>query len=332
MRAAFCFAGLVAAALFLSQAADAASFDCMTVGGPEAQAICSLPALSDMDGKVAAAYDAALRRLGPDGQRALKASQDQWLAAMRAACAPLRDDPAMLPVCMSEPYRQRLSDLADPVREMGGFTFLRIGTYGFVPCKNDFSCTGPFSPGFVHTAYPMIDTPSNSAAQSFNKLVIERLPPLASALQPDIDVTMDFRVIGVSPGLVSVRFDLTENAHRAGQGGAFAYGLNALLPAGRQLGAQDIFRDGVAWQAPLAQAALQSVQEQLGAQASLTVPEQIPAIAQDPNRWAITPQGLEVLLGANDLGPDIQAPAAAHIPWAVLKPYLRDPLPFQLPQ
>jgi len=58
-----------------------ASFDCGKAATPVEQAICADPALADLDGKVAAAYRAALQKLAADPKRraALEAAQRRFL-------------------------------------------------------------------------------------------------------------------------------------------------------------------------------------------------------------------------------------------------------------
>jgi uncharacterized protein YecT (DUF1311 family) len=312
--------------------AHAASFDCATATSREAQAICQLPGLSDMDARIATAYAAALQRLTPAGQRILKETQDQWSEAMIAGCAPVRDDPDKLPACLERPYKMRLYDLTDPISTIGDFTFLRVSAYAFVPCLDEFGCDAAFGGGYVHASHPGIDAPANDQIRQWNRLVLDKLPPLAGALQPNTNVTLDFEIAGVSADMISVRFDLREYSHRASHGSAFVFGLNTILSTGRQIAAGDLFVDKTPWQDYLYRQAARQARASLGAQAGQIMPEVIHDIVNKPERWAITPAGLAILFAPNDLGFYTETPRAAVIPWADLKPFLRSPLPFQLPQ
>ncbi len=300
---------------------------CAKVAGPEAQSVCRISAFSDIENKIAAAYAAALPRLTPAGQTLLAETQDQWVQAVIAGCDAVRNDPARLPACLQQPYAMRLDDLIGSVRTVGGFTFQRVSRYAFAACLDDPDCETEFGGGYLHASHPQIDAPFNDRTQAWNELVSDKLPPLA--LQPNVDTTLDFRIIGVSADMVSVRFDLREDAHRSGQGGTFAYLLNVLLSDGRQVEPQDLFAAGVPWQAYLVGRTVPLLGGTLSGGAS---PVAVSDIVADPARWAFTPAGLSILFRPSDLGFSEDAPMQIVIPWADLKPYLRDPLPFSLPQ
>ncbi|HTA21184.1 MAG TPA: lysozyme inhibitor LprI family protein [Polyangia bacterium] len=101
-------AWLIASLLGASSAARAASFDCQKATTAIEKRVCSDAQVSELDGKLAAAYRRALAVAGsPDS---LKAEQRSWLNTERAKCA---DDP-----CLREAYQRRLIILSN-VAEAG---------------------------------------------------------------------------------------------------------------------------------------------------------------------------------------------------------------------
>lgn len=329
---------LVAAILGLclqANRAHAASFDCGTAATPERKAVCASPILSDLDEKIANAYRAALARLSPAGRNALAENQDQWIEATTAACAPLFDNFSLLPGCLEMPYRLRQRDLAAAVQSAGPFTFLRMSSYQFVPCRAALQCDGNFREGgYVHASIPRIDAPATDATARWNAQVAKKIPPLRS--QDNTDVNLDFRIAGASPDMISVRFGLSEYSHRAAHGSFFVLGFNAILPAAAQIAADDVFASDASWRPFLYARAMDLVRAALmrggeGQEAQI-VPELMRDIVERPERWVFTPAGLEIMFGTSDLGFYIAAPHDATISWAELQPYLRKPLPFQLPQ
>jgi len=328
MRLALCL-GLFAAAALLAPGVHAQGV-CAKTAAPEAQSVCQIPAFSGIERQISAAYADASKQLTPAGQAALKKTQDQWEQAVIASCDGVRGDPARLSGCLEQPYALRLDDLIGAVRTVRGFTFLRVSKYAFASCFGAAECETEFGGGYLQASHPLIDAPANDRTQAWNQLVMDKLPLLA--LQPNVDTTLGFRIAGVSPDLISVRFDLREDAHRAGKGGAFAYLLNVILTDGRQVGPQDLFATGASWQAYIANRATPLLRGNPGAQATDVDLAAVGDIVADPARWAITPAGLSVLFRPSDLGFPADAPMQVVIPWADLKPYLRDPLPFSLPQ
>lgn len=329
---------LVAAILALCLPADrarAASFDCGTAATPERKAVCASPVLSDLDEKIADAYHAALARLSPAGRDALAENQDQWIEATTAACAPLFDDFTLLPGCLEMPYRLRQRDLAAAVQTAGPFTFLRVSSYQFVPCRAAFECDGNFREGgYVHASIPRIDASATDATALWNARVAEKIPTLRS--QDNTDVNLDFRIAGVSADMISVRFDLGEYTHRAAHGSVFILGFNTILPAVAPIAADDVFAPGAAWRPFLYNRAMDLIRASLMRtgwdQDTQIAPELMRNVVERPERWAFTPAGLEIMFGPYDLGFDVSVPHDATISWTELQPYLRKPMPFQLPQ
>lgn len=115
----------------LAAPAAAASFPCAKAGTSTEKAICADPAVSALDERLAAAYKAALQRLGMDAnatQAAVKADQKEWLAERNACGA----DAA----CLRTQYERRVAVLSfkpDPGAPSPADPFVgRFGHGGFM--------------------------------------------------------------------------------------------------------------------------------------------------------------------------------------------------------
>jgi uncharacterized protein YecT (DUF1311 family) len=332
-RVAFVSAIWIAAMWGALPEARAASFDCATATSAQEQAICQSPALSAMDDKIAAAYRTAEARLSPAGREILKEHQSQWHSAIDAGCSGLSQDPMRLAACLDVPYRFRLDDLSGAVQVIGPFTFLRGTFYNFVPCVDSFGCgDGYRDGGYVHAARPIIDQPATEETGRWNRLVAGKMPPLAGALQPNAKVTLTYKVVGVSEDMISAHFTLSEYRHRAAQPSLFVYGLNTILTSGKQIGADDLFADGSGWQEFVYRQTIRQLRRGLSSQDGQIMPGVIADLVTRPERWTITPDGFGVLFAPLDLGLGVVVLPKTVIPWADLKPYLRAPSLFRLPQ
>ena len=92
---------ILAVLTMVPMAAHAAGFDCAKAASPTEKAICADPALSSLDGQLAAAWKKALAKGGDTA--ALKAAQLQWLKQ--------RDRCGAGVLCVGDRYRERLASL-----------------------------------------------------------------------------------------------------------------------------------------------------------------------------------------------------------------------------
>jgi len=92
---------ILAVLMIAPMAAHAAGFDCTKAASPTEKAICADPALSSLDGQLAAAWKKALAKGGDTA--ALKAEQLQWLKQ--------RDRCGAGVLCVGDRYRERLASL-----------------------------------------------------------------------------------------------------------------------------------------------------------------------------------------------------------------------------
>lgn len=102
----------VAALLLGASLAPAASFDCARAWNADEKRVCANPELSRLDEQLNRAYRAALAASYGDAQKALLASQRQWLANRRAWCGDGDGGDAAADECLGNHYRERLDELA----------------------------------------------------------------------------------------------------------------------------------------------------------------------------------------------------------------------------
>lgn len=107
---------------------DAVSFDCAKASNTSEYLVCSTPALSDLDDRLAAAYSAARRQTGNPGQ--LLMDQRAWLA---------RRNLCRTSDCVFQAYQTRLADLGGktvrseaPANSNGGMEVELLSRYGIL--------------------------------------------------------------------------------------------------------------------------------------------------------------------------------------------------------
>jgi uncharacterized protein YecT (DUF1311 family) len=94
--------------LFLSAHVFAAGFDCTKATTATEQRVCTNPALSDLDAKLATTYKAAIGAADDQSKRDLQLEQRHWITFVRNVC----DDDA----CLSLEYGKRIALLGQNQR------------------------------------------------------------------------------------------------------------------------------------------------------------------------------------------------------------------------
>ncbi|HTB57741.1 MAG TPA: lysozyme inhibitor LprI family protein [Polyangia bacterium] len=108
---------LLGSLLAMAPLARAASFDCAKAKLPVEKMLCSDAALSDLDGRLAAAYRRALGLAS--NPEPLRAEQRSWLATERKKCADV--------ACLRQAYQQRLTaiEAAAPPGKEPSYSFTK---------------------------------------------------------------------------------------------------------------------------------------------------------------------------------------------------------------
>lgn len=332
----------------LTSNANAASFDCAKAKSAEEKAVCGDAKLSKLDDEIAENYRAAMAKLSSEGMKILRDGQRQWLKFVRAACVPVRHDGLAFQTCLQRSYETRRDDLRGVFQTIGPFKFINAVRYEFVPvwkddpteeCGNASQYRGG---GYGKSSYPRIDSPKISAAMKWNRLIADivehgstfnenSLESMDSC--EDIDIQVDVR--GASTDMISALYSLYAYSHGGAHGVQDEHNVNVLLASGALLTATDLFDETKSWEDFLTERATQRVREDLSARkiggASIKN-EVMRSVVQTPERWSLTPQGLEVTFDKYDFDTNPDRPNPVLISWRELKPYLRKPLPFVLPQ
>jgi len=226
---------------------------------------------------------------------------------------------------------------------MGPFIFSRVDTYDFIPCgssEDDDDCD--LGDGSSHHGrFWRIDSPATSNANRWNAFVGEMATAFGATPGMKNDSFLD--ICGASPDFVSAYFTRYLYYLGAAHGVADGRAYNLLLKTGKPLQTDDLFDVATDWSNFLLkrvsvtlEAVSQRVQEENpGEKWVIPSDDEILPIVENPERWRLTSVGLDIALttffsGSSELG-KIWVDEVV-VPWADLRPYLRKPLSFQLPQ
>jgi uncharacterized protein len=326
-------------ALILLRPGEAASFACDAARAtPRERLVCGDPELSSADGKLAAAYRAALSALSEKGRSDLRNGQRDWLRYTQAICwidgkAPSNNSKDN---CLKTEYEKRQKQLDNAAVKAGGMVIRRVDRFSVTYSTGRGS--GGSHPGFNTTviSFPQIDKPNNARERAWNKLIAKHkhaglLLAAVSAnnssdSEDDSDLLVDYVLGSVSPSMISLWLQVYYDAHGA-HGTAQDEGITWLLGERRALRAQDVFDASRPWDEALARLVLQRAKREASGDLAVSEPSEIIDKVRDPAHWLIVKRAL-VFRFVSESAPSCCAAIEATIPWTVMKPYLRSPLPF----
>ena len=330
-------AALLAAAV---AGAHAASFDCKAARSPTERAICGSPELSRLDERLAREYERASHALSPAGAAQLKASQRDWLRFAGRVCAPLpaRRDGEAPAACLAREYERRLRQLAQAGVRFGPYVFNRIDYHSAVRVGPHDDGAGSHA-GFAtqHIAFAQIDAPVTAAATAWNAAQREELPSpdagddgAAAAHDgddPAMDDDVDFELGCVGERFISLSRKTAYFQHGSAHGGYDHEVRNVVFaPAMRKMTASDVFTASAGWKTRLP--LLFWTAYARGKDAVTDMPAIKDAIlesAANPERWLLTPAGLQIAFDADEAGCYACNPGPITVPWSTLKPMLASP-------
>ena len=316
----------------LAAGAHAASFDCKNARTPNEKAICGSPKLSALDERLAADYERALHALSPAGATRLKESQRSWLRFATRVCIPRKpagpaEDTAS---CLEREFGYRLKQLAQAGVRLGPYVFNRIDYYA--SAASDHDGDGAHA-GFVteHVAFAQIDSPITAATTAWNAAQRKDDPgPITLSDDPN-DVAEnddnDYTFGCAGDRFVSLQVDNSEFQHGAAHGTYDHEVRNLLLvPAMRKMTADDIFAANAPWETKLP-ALFWSVytKDPDAAKDVQSVKDAIEESAANPERWLLTPAGLQISFDAYEAGCYACNPGPITVPWSALKTMLASP-------
>jgi len=330
-------AGLLAGAVV--GMAHAASFDCKAAKSPTEHAICASPKLSALDEQLARAYDRASHALSPSGVAQLKASQRDWLHFASRVCAPRSakrngEAPA---ACLEHEYTQRLGQLAQAGVRIGPYVFNRVDFQSASRVGPHDDGAGNYA-GFAteHVAYAQIDAPVNAATTAWNAAQRVDAPSpdsgddhvaATSDDDPAMDNDVDFELGCATERFISVSKKTAYFQHGSAHGGYDHEVRNvAFAPGMRKMTASDVFAPNSGWNTRLPPLFWKVYAQ--GHEAADEVPsikEAVLESAANPDRWLLTPAGLQISFDSDEAGCYACNPGPLTVPWSTLKPMLASP-------
>jgi Protein of unknown function (DUF3298) len=283
--------------------------------------------LARAETQVASALAAASARLSGTGRARLRDDQAAWHKTLETLCPGQAESAA----CLTPEYEQRRSQLARAVAVAGNVTFYRAERFEIRPAANAES-----HPVRIDIAWPLLDHATGRQLR-WNEAMAKAAEALAEPPDkalPEADVTIDYRIESVLPGLIQAVISREFYIHGAEHGDDLQLSSLYLLQAGRMLEAEDLFDQAKAWRSALARAAfdrLQAAAEAGGWTLWPKEPEEIGSLTADPERWLIGKDGLALHFDAYDLADYAAGPQMVVIPWAELAPLLKVPPAVKLP-
>ena len=289
--------------------AQAGSYDCAKASTRIEKTICDDPGLSNLDDRLAASYRTQRARLGSTGAAWVKASQANWLRWMRAMCKGQAD----LPPCLEQVYAERIGQLERTVVvDAPGFRVVLIHDY-------DRPGHGPYAELLIETVARDSDRAFNGSMTAYSRSCVEDEPSSSSHAEitwARPDLVSAIVTIGCEAPTGRILVDRRGFTARTGKGA---------------LRATDLFATGRDW----AEKLVRSCQSDLAAQAAMLPVDHRPdaetvadlteancPYADRPERWALSPDGLVVLIDRSGLWGDWKDLEDVRIPWSSLESVL----------
>jgi len=323
----------------LASGAHAASFDCKLAKTPVERAVCASPKLSTLDEQLAQEYGRALHALSPGGAAQLKESQRSWLRFAARVCTsrdPKRhgEKPAD---CLAPEYGRRIAQLAQAGVRVGPYVFNRVDFQSATRLQKDDGAGDV--PGFAtdHVAFAQIDAPVTPATTAWN--AAQRLDPPTPDTgddgadrssdddDPASDNDADFTIGCASERFISLSKTTAYFVHGSAHGGYDHEVRNVVFAPGmRKMTANDVFAANSGWKTRLPGLFWNAyARDPEAAKDFPAIKEAILESGANPDRWLLTPAGLQISFDADEAGCYACNPGPITVPWATLKPMLANP-------
>jgi uncharacterized protein YecT (DUF1311 family) len=331
-----CLGGTLAGAGFWTAPAEAAaSAACPPATGLAEKLPCGDAELATAEAQVGAELASASAKLSGAGRQRLRDDQAAWRKFLEALClGGAAPDPAEAIDCLKQEYDLRRAQLARAVEVTGNVTLLRAERFELRPAANPDAAEHPVR---LDIAWPVLDRAAGRGQLRWNEAMAKAAETLAQPPdrdQPATDVSVDYRIEAVSPGLIQTAFSRDLYIHGAEHGDDMRVSSLFLLREARPLAAEDLFDPAKSWHTALAAATFARLQAAAAA-AGWTLwpkePEDVASLAADPARWLLTKDGLAVHFDAYDLADYAAGPQDVAIPWRELTPLLKPAPAVKLP-
>lgn len=306
--------------------ATTAAVDACPAGSTDA--VCADQQLQALHGQIKQGLTAAVSNLSAAGAKIVGDNQKAWLDAQRVVCgvdAGVQSLTAPQETCLQSALTDRAKAAAATVEKVGEYTFQRVesvAAYKVPPGAMGLNAM-PGGPDAVmaDVAYPRLEGDS-PAIQKFNAAVARR--PKFKA-EDATEETVRYKVAYAGPDLISVKFDEYNNTVGAAHPNTMMEALNFNMKTGAPLATADLFAKP-GWEAVLARRGAEGATKQLRAMDETAGPiaaADLRAAVSNPKKWAITDQGVVLLLGEEELGAHALGLQEVTVPWSELKPFLK---------
>lgn len=318
--------------LFVARAAFAAppSFDCAKATSPLEHTICGSPELAALDETLAASYQRALSSLSADGAGFLKSSQRAWIHHAEQIClhpavpasergSPQRRRGSSVEGCLMRQWSTRLQQLEVAGLRLGRLVLGRVDHYELQPPTSGDDTGNNEGPTVHHVGYPFIDSTSPEARE-WNRA---RVPALGlSGPGEDLDVEV---IVGCGNAhLLSILVTTSTYGHGAAHGLYGSEAVNTVLtPKIRALVPSDLFAKGSDWQAKLPALFVEAYRRDRPPEnIDEGVEQAVRNLAATPDRWLLTPDGLQITFNVYEAGNYASDPGPITVAWDDLAPML----------
>lgn len=306
---------------------------CGSGRGAFAQNVCGNDALAALDGEIREALVAEAASVSDAGVQMLVQNQQRWREAQRVACGITDPEAAPAPeqqTCLETQFRARIEEARTAVQEVGGYTFQRVELVDAAPVTAQIAEASGLGdeapPAFTRQIrFPRIDGPQTPEIQRFNALVAQQ--PQTS-LEDATEEVVGYQIAYAGPEIVSVRFDMYENALGAAHPSSSTKAVTVNMRTGELIGATDVFRANSGWQRFLTQRAVREITQQFRDYDFVPPEADVRESATKPHLWVVTEQGLVILFPPYSFGgPHALGGTEVTIPWADLRTYLNPNAP-----
>jgi uncharacterized protein len=314
---------LVLIAAASAQAQGGPSFDCAKASNAVERTICKKPDLARADRTMAARYTALADRLSGPAREHLVKSQQHWVVSRNRACT---GDTDAIELCLQTRYGDRLADLA--AAGAGTYPFVsgreiaKAGKIGRVTYKIDIG-------------YPHFDGMSADFS-AVNRSFADDAAASARSGTPTADLGLDrdqewfseqnYKLYRPGPDAILVAltsWSFTGGAH--GNGGTVCSLVD--LGTGRMVGPDGVFAAGGPWLKQVVGIVGADLKKQFvenpGFDDALE-PAKLAEILRDGSHYCWQADKLELYFNQYEIGPYSAGPYTVDIPYAKLKPLLRN--------
>jgi hypothetical protein len=326
---------LLLCAMSWAATAQAAGWDCPAPTGIAEPVRCGDATLAALEAQVTTLLTAASGKLSVPGRTQLRADQAEWRKYLAALClGELQPGAGGVVDCLKQEYDRRRVGLARAVETAAGLTLRRNERFA---ARSPRAAEDAAHPVRTEIGWPEIDHATTPAQRRWNETVAKYAEQLATPLDPqdpDTDIEVDYRIESVGADLIQTVFSRDLYIHGAAHGDDMTVSSLFLLPAARQLQAEDLFDPAKNWQdalAGLAYRALAGAAHDGAWRLWPRRPAELIDLVTEPGRWLLNRDGLAVHFDAYDVAGYAAGTHDVVIPWTALNTYLQTSLPLHLP-